>query len=108
MNKEESNRMLTRLRQELNDLRELTDRLSELEDLDREIGGFDTAILLGYELIDADDFDDHCIDLAVEKGLIKRDSVLFEFVNWEDFAESCKDDYTELTVGNRTLYFMKE
>lgn len=108
MNKEESKRMLIDLRQELHDLRDQAERLNELEDLENEIGGFDTAIALGYELIDSEDFDDHCMDLAVEKGLIKRDSTLFEFVNWEDFAESCKDDYTELTVGNRTLYVMKE
>lgn len=73
--------------------------LDELKDLNEAADEAGSSIENGETFIAESDFDDYAKEFATDVDLIREDSALYAFVDWERFANSLKGDYTEVKIG---------
>lgn len=83
------------------------EELSELEEVEDRLGDLQLAADK-FELILGSGWVSHCRKVAEEKGFIKEDNPLWDFVDWDGWSEFCFENSQPVMIRGEMYYYYKK
>lgn len=80
-------------------------RFNSLLKLSKDLGISIMSDLDSVDLIEEREAEDYFSNLAIETGLVDNNHPLFDYIDWETYAEDCLSNYSCVEFEGTTYYY---